>query len=129
MSNTCNPLPQTEEIKLLLRTALAGTGIAVESITTTVLCLQAIDQARRSFPETPELIEIERRRLDAALRLVCLVGYTNATAAPGLANKEAAQLFRDFANGVPVSADRMKRHHTLSRLSVVNGADQAPTAR
>lgn len=119
MSHIANTLPRTDEVNSLLAEVLAGTDIDIDSIITTDQCLQAIDRARRPFPDDPSQVDTERNRLNAAIRLVCLVALTNASALPGLANKEAARLFRDFADGVPVTADRLKRHQALCRLSVV----------
>lgn len=118
---TSTALPETPEIRALLGIALDGTDINIERITTTAHCLHAIDQARRPFPADLDLSETEHRRLDAVLRLVCLVGHANAISEPGLANKEAARLFRDFADGVPVTEARMMRHQALSKLRVVPG--------
>lgn len=119
MSYVENVLPRTDEINSLLAEVLAGTDIDLSSIITTHQCLVAIDQARRPFPVDPSQVDTERSRINAAIRLVCLVALTNASALPGLVNKEAARLFRDFADGVPVTTDRLKRHQVLGRLSVV----------
>lgn len=119
MSHISNNLERTDEINSLLAEVLAGTEIDLEPIITTHQCLQAIDRARRPFPVDPSHFDTERRRINAAMRLVCLVALSNACARPGLANKEAARLIRDFADGVPVTADRLKRHQALCKLSVV----------
>lgn len=126
--NSTSPLPMTDildslqltpEARLLLSGALMGSGIDALQIVTLSQCLAAIDNARRPFPSEARAAAAERQRLDTVVRLICLIGHTYAAALPGHANKEAARLFRDFANGIPVTRAAMDRHLKLSSVHLV----------